>query len=98
MKSLIATYSNGTTDEYKGKRLVTAGWAIIKTETNEIIKSGHSMTRKLAESCAKGNMPKPYGELGFMKKIGSISPAEARALTKKQAEFRNGYTIEIANL
>lgn len=47
-------FSDGTTDIYKGKRNVTAGWRVVTP--NGVTLMGHSMTPELAEKTARGNM------------------------------------------
>lgn len=51
----IATFSNGFTDTYKGKRDVTVGWAIFLKDTGEVLSSGHSMNAESAEKTARGS-------------------------------------------
>lgn len=47
-----ATYSNGHTDTYNGHRAVTVGWAVIDNQTNETVRSGHSLDAKRASKTA----------------------------------------------
>lgn len=47
-----ATYSNGHTDTYNGHRAVTVGWAVIDNETNETVRSGHSLDARRASKTA----------------------------------------------
>lgn len=54
MTKVIATFSNGYTDEYKGHRDVTAGWAIFCVKTDEVLASGHSLDRDKADKTARG--------------------------------------------
>jgi len=49
--SKIATFSNGHTDTYKGKRDVKAAWMVILPDGG--ILSGHSLDRRRAESTAR---------------------------------------------
>jgi len=51
-----AIFSNGTTDTYKGKRAVTAAWAIISRDTGETLMSGHSLDRAKAQKTAESNL------------------------------------------
>ena len=52
--AIIAKFSNGFTDEYKGRRAVKAAWAIIRKSDGKVLASGHSLdvgkARKTAES------------------------------------------------
>jgi len=50
------TFSNGFTDQYKGKRDVTAGWALIEKATGEIAACGHSRDRAAAEKTASATI------------------------------------------
>ena len=52
--TITATFSNGTTDTYKGKRDVKAAWAIVKD--GEVLMSGHSLDRRRAEGTAANNV------------------------------------------
>jgi len=53
---LTATFSNGTTDVYKGSRKVTAAWAIIHKATGQTLNSGHSLDAEKARKTAMGNV------------------------------------------
>ena len=54
MNKIVATFSNGFTDEYKGKRAVKAAWMITEKATGKVLNSGHSQdfatARKTAEN------------------------------------------------
>ena len=50
-----ATFSNGFTDNYKGKRDVKAAWMITCRETGKVLKSGHSLDRVRAQKTAETN-------------------------------------------
>jgi hypothetical protein len=54
--TVIATFSNGFTDEYKGKRDVQSAWAIFNIETGRCHASGHSLTAELATKNGNTNM------------------------------------------
>ena len=54
--TITATFSNGHTDTYKGKREVTAAWAIIRKADGEVMMSGHSMDAGKALKTATGNI------------------------------------------
>ena len=49
---IVATFSNGHTDAYKGNRAVKAAWMVIAA--NGKIYSGHSFDRAAAEKTARG--------------------------------------------
>jgi len=54
--AIVATFSNGETDTYKGHRDVKAAWAIINPTTGTILNSGHSLDRARAEKTAANNV------------------------------------------
>jgi hypothetical protein len=58
MSKIIATFSSGYTDEYKGKRPVTAAWLITKLEDGSVVNSGHSFDLDAAARTAKSNTPR----------------------------------------
>lgn len=54
MAKKIATFSNGTTDVYNGKRDVKAAWAIMFE--GRVLLSGHSLDAAKAQSTANSNV------------------------------------------
>lgn len=54
--AITATFSNGSTDTYKGKRAVKAAWAIIRKSDGKLLSSGHSLDRAKASKTAEGNL------------------------------------------
>lgn len=54
--TITATFSNGHTDTYKGKREVTAAWAIIRKADGKVMMSGHSIDADKALKTATGNI------------------------------------------
>lgn len=54
--TITATFSNGYTDTYKGKREVTAAWAIIRKADGKVMMSGHSMDTAKALKTGTGNI------------------------------------------
>ncbi len=54
--SIIATFSDGTQDAYKGHRNVKAAWAVFRKSDGKLITSGHSLDREKAAKTARGNM------------------------------------------
>ena len=56
MANIIAKFSNGFEDVYKGNRPVKAAWAVIRKSDGEVIMSGHSLDRVKAAKTASGNM------------------------------------------
>ena len=60
--TIIATFSNGFTDIYKGHRNVKAAWVITRNVDGKVIASGHSLDRTRAAKTARGAMSdKVYG-------------------------------------
>jgi hypothetical protein len=59
--TITATFSNGTTDTYKGHRPVKAAWAIIRKSDGKTIVSGHSLDRAKAAKTAAGHVSEIYG-------------------------------------
>ncbi len=53
--SIIATFSNGYTDEYKGKRDVKAAWMVVRKSDGKVLLSGHSLDRARAEKTARSS-------------------------------------------
>jgi len=70
--TIIATFSNGFTDTYKGHRNVKAAWAITRKADGKTIASGHSLDRDKATKTARGNMSCKAGS-----KFGSVMPTRA---------------------
>jgi hypothetical protein len=56
MTKTTATFSNGHTDTYKGKRDVKGAWMIVETATGKVIGSGHSLTVEQARKTGEGNI------------------------------------------
>lgn len=56
MTKIIATFSNGHQDIYKGKRDVKAAWMIVDRASGEKLASGHSLDRAKAQKTAEGNI------------------------------------------
>ena len=56
MTKIIATFSNGHQDVYKGSRPVKAAWAIIEKATGKVLNSGHSLDRVKAQKTAENNV------------------------------------------
>ena len=54
--TITATFSNGYTDTYNGKREVTAAWAIIRKTDGKVMMSGHSMDADKALKTGTGNI------------------------------------------
>jgi hypothetical protein len=54
--TIIATFSNGFTDTYKGHRNVKAAWAITRKSDGKVVASGHSLDRTRAAKTARGAM------------------------------------------
>ena len=50
----VAKFSNGFTDEYKGKRAVTAAW-MITDKDGEVVASGHSLDKNRAEKTSRAH-------------------------------------------
>lgn len=56
MTKIIATFSNGHQDEYKGTRKVRAAWMITRKADGKVLASGHSLDRVKALKTAQGNV------------------------------------------
>lgn len=58
MTKIVAKFSNGFEDEYKGSRRVKAAWMIVDKQTGKVYASGHSLdeakARATAENTASG--------------------------------------------
>lgn len=52
MTKIIARFSNGFEDEYKGDRAVTAAWMITNRDTGKVLASGHSRDLEAASKTA----------------------------------------------
>lgn len=64
MTKIIAKFSNGFEDEYKGARAVKAAWMIVRKSDGAIICSGHSLDRARAEKTAESHLTYIASELG----------------------------------
>lgn len=85
--TITATFSNGHTDTYKGKRDVKAAWAIIDRATGETHQSGHSLDRAKADKTANGNLRYLRGEYSLDYYLDLPSRyAHQRAYAAKQAK------------
>lgn len=51
---IIAEFSNGHVDAYKGTRLVRAAWMITAKATGKVLASGHSISLDAARKTAEG--------------------------------------------
>lgn len=60
---IIAEFSNGHRDTYKGSRPVRAAWAIIRKADGKVVESGHSLTREKAAKTAEGNAAHLWADL-----------------------------------
>lgn len=114
MTKIIAKFSNGHTDEYKGNRLVKAAWMVIYP--NGHIDSGHSLDRVKAHKTASGTIRFVPDEFKFDRpRTGSIAylqywhkaarergysshKAAYDAYCKKLAAYRSQCKIEVINL
>jgi hypothetical protein len=56
MNKIVARFSNGFEDEYKGSRAVKAAWMIVRKSDGEVVGSGHSLDRARAAKTADGNL------------------------------------------
>ena len=64
MAKIIAKFSNGFEDEYKGARAVKAAWMITRKSDGKVIASGHSLDRVRAAKTAQGNLGSIAQHLG----------------------------------
>lgn len=53
---IIARFSNGYEDEYKGDRDVRAAWMIVDRESGEVLDSGHSLDIVRAQKTAENRV------------------------------------------
>lgn len=106
-----ATFSNGHTDTYKGKRDVRAAWMITRNDTGEVVMSGHSVDRKRAEGTARNNIitctgtggprRRAYQHPGIMREMAKhygcdSHPRAVKAeVAKRQAAAIAAHTIEV---
>lgn len=86
-QAIIATFSDGTVDQYKGARAVRAAWQV-KLPTGKVV-SGHSLSRENAEKTARATI----SQLCTIESVprGSLTHGQAVYLHKvaKQAGFRS---------
>ncbi len=54
--TIIAKFSNGFKDEYKGQRDVRAAWMITRKSDGKVLASGHSLDRAKAAKTAAGKL------------------------------------------
>lgn len=64
MAKIVAKFSNGHEDEYKGSRPVKAAWMIVRKADGEVVGSGHSLDRVRAASTASGKLMELGSALG----------------------------------
>tara|TARA_R110000824_G_scaffold61802_2_gene163998 strand:+ start:1029 stop:1310 length:282 start_codon:yes stop_codon:yes gene_type:complete len=90
-----ATFSDGTTDVYKGKRAVTAAWQITHSDRPTWAHSGHSLNESAAASTAASQISwnsKMAGEI--VKHRG----ASSREIKQAVADCRAAYKVEIVSI
>lgn len=86
--TITATFSNGFTDTYKGKRNVKAAWAIIRKSDGKVIASGHSLNRENAAKTSASNLS--YACDGYGPVHGrSVYPGKLASLRRYGYEGRN---------
>ena len=106
---IVATFSNGQIDTYKGERAVKAAWQVI-TAKGEVF-SGHSWDRAAAEKTARSYLTRgcdvqlidKYTSLSWAFKIateaGFKTTRQYNAYAKtKRAEYASQGKIEIVDL
>lgn len=88
MGKITATFSNGHTDTYQGKRDVKAAWMIVFPDGG--IESGHSIDRARAEKTARSSASQCSG-VGQTLHAGAVPPHYAvyRDRVAKREGFRN---------
>lgn len=100
-----ATFSNGHRDQYKGKREVTAAWAIIDKQTGAVLMSGHSLDEERAKRTAEKNLYSAAGHkvdgMWAQASIGA-APAIKDAVNRNNQEIMASInklvTIEVVGL
>ena len=85
MTKIIATFSNGFTDKYNGKRDVKAAWLITKIEDGSVVASGHSLDLDTAAKTAKSNTPRAMQTYNTSAPMSPGFLAAAMALTVRPA-------------
>ncbi len=108
---IIAKFSNGHTDQYKGARDVRAAWMITEKETGRVVASGHSLSRANAEKTARSSLilrPLPHGWTKWKKDIrmtayakihGFNSAEEMEAAYKRvNAEYAVKMLVEVVDI
>jgi len=111
MTKIIATFSNGFTDKYNGKRDVKAAWLI--TENGWFYASGHSNDALAAAKTAASSLPRVHRTFRGTMSLGCIAsvmalyvrPTGCKSLreyndfaSKANAAEAAKYKIEIINL
>ena len=64
MTKVIAKFSNGFEDEYKGTRAVKAAWMIVRKSDGKVIESGHSIDRARADKTSSAWLHAIGSEVG----------------------------------
>lgn len=88
--TIIAKFSNGHTDAYKGRRAVKAAWMITSAKTGKVLASGHSVSpeaaRKTAEASVQEHHDAGPGQLPIWFPRGStIAHIKCRARSARAA-------------
>ena len=90
---VTATYSNGHTDEYKGRRAVGAGWSIFNKETGACVAGGHSLTLTLAAKNGNARMQVHQIPTGYMVKW--YDKEDLVRFKVENAEFKSCHLLEV---
>lgn len=88
----VARFSNGHSDEYKGKRDVKAGW-MITDSAGKVLASGHSLDREKAQRTAESHDCTRKHYL-----FNRFSAREAQRRRTENAEYRATLKIEVVDV
>jgi hypothetical protein len=82
MTKIVATFSNGFQDTYKGKRDVKAAWMLVDRASGKPLSSGHSYDRAAAQKTAEGHIRYAVkdvdGKYAMPLGRGAVTPAYLR--------------------
>ena len=113
MTKIIATFSNGFSDKYNGKRDVKAAWMITKIEDGSVYGSGHCNDALAAAKTAASSLRRVHKtfrgtmSLGYIASVMElyVRPTGCKSLreyndfaSKANADEAAKYKIEIINL
>ena len=96
----VSKFSDGSIDEYKGRRNVKAGWAIFDSSGNRV-DCGHSLSRELAFKTARNSLRQKIHN-SFPRKVEFATPEYVRyrqqTLAKMGFEGRRAHDDYLKNI